>query len=233
VERSGLHPTRSPATTVRQLDAQPARAADAEASRLCREPLDRARMDRADTVARRLAAHARNRLMRRTCGVGVRDVAARMPRGRFDPSARVAIDKPPVDLWLQVALTKLLGFGAFARLLPAALGGTLAVVALYDLLRTLISRRAGLVGARPGGAADRGHLLAQRQAVDPCPRDRRQPRRRTTARRRRVRARTGRRDLDSSRKQLRDRHVRTVSLSGTHRLLRCTSSARRSDSRRP
>lgn len=45
---------------------------------------------------------------------------ARILVGAFDPSARVAIDKLPVDLWLQVALTKLLGFGAFALLLPAA-----------------------------------------------------------------------------------------------------------------
>jgi 4-amino-4-deoxy-L-arabinose transferase-like glycosyltransferase len=67
--------------------------------------------------------------------------------GAFDPSARVAIDKPPFDLWLQVAATKLFGFGPFALLLPAALGGTLAVAALYDLVRTLISRRAGLAAA--------------------------------------------------------------------------------------
>ena len=30
--------------------------------------------------------------------------------GAFEPGARVAIDKPPVDLWLQVASTKLFGF---------------------------------------------------------------------------------------------------------------------------
>src|SRR5439155_23846870 len=40
--------------------------------------------------------------------------------GAFDPGTRMAIDKPPVDLWLQVAATKLLGFNAFALLLPAA-----------------------------------------------------------------------------------------------------------------
>jgi 4-amino-4-deoxy-L-arabinose transferase-like glycosyltransferase len=67
--------------------------------------------------------------------------------GALDPSARVAIDKPPLDLWLQVATTRLFGFGAFALLLPAAVGGTLAVVALYDLLRTLAGPRAALAGA--------------------------------------------------------------------------------------
>ena len=67
--------------------------------------------------------------------------------GAFDPSARVAIDKPPLDLWLQVAATKVLGFDTVALLLPAALGGTLAVVALYDLLHTLAGPRAALAGA--------------------------------------------------------------------------------------
>src|SRR4051812_13347515 len=30
--------------------------------------------------------------------------------GAFEPGRRVAIDKPPVDLWLQVASTRALGF---------------------------------------------------------------------------------------------------------------------------
>jgi 4-amino-4-deoxy-L-arabinose transferase-like glycosyltransferase len=67
--------------------------------------------------------------------------------GAFDPSARLAIDKPPVDLWLQVLSTRLFGFTPFALLLPVALGGTLAVFALYDLLRTLLGTRVALAGA--------------------------------------------------------------------------------------
>ena len=67
--------------------------------------------------------------------------------GAYDPSAQMAIDKSPLDLWLQVASTRLLGFTPFALLLPAALAGTLAVVALYDLLRTLVDSRAALAGA--------------------------------------------------------------------------------------
>jgi 4-amino-4-deoxy-L-arabinose transferase-like glycosyltransferase len=67
--------------------------------------------------------------------------------GAFEPSAGLAIDKPPLDLWLQVASTKLIGFSSFALLAPAALGGTLTVVALYDLLRTLAGRRVALAGA--------------------------------------------------------------------------------------
>ena len=67
--------------------------------------------------------------------------------GAFDPSAGLAIDKPPFDLWLQVASTKVFGFGPSALLLPAALGGTLTVVALFDLLRTLFGGRVAIVGA--------------------------------------------------------------------------------------
>jgi len=67
--------------------------------------------------------------------------------GAFEPGARVAIDKPPVDLWLQVASTRLLGFTTTALMLPAAIAGTLAVAALYDLGRVLFGRRAGLAAA--------------------------------------------------------------------------------------
>ena len=40
--------------------------------------------------------------------------------GAFEPGASVATDKPPLDLWLQVASTKLLGFTPFALHLPQA-----------------------------------------------------------------------------------------------------------------
>ena len=67
--------------------------------------------------------------------------------GAFNPNASVAIDKPPVDLWLQVASTKLFGFTPFALLLPEALASTLAVVLLYDLVRRGFGRTAGLAAA--------------------------------------------------------------------------------------
>ena len=67
--------------------------------------------------------------------------------GALDPSVRVAVDKPPVDLWLQVASTKILGFTTPALLLPEALAGTLMVALVYDLGRTLFGRTAGIVGA--------------------------------------------------------------------------------------
>jgi 4-amino-4-deoxy-L-arabinose transferase-like glycosyltransferase len=68
--------------------------------------------------------------------------------GAFNPNATVAIDKPPVDLWLQVASTKLFGFTHFALLLPEALASTVAVVLLYDLVRRGFGPVAGLARTR-------------------------------------------------------------------------------------
>jgi 4-amino-4-deoxy-L-arabinose transferase-like glycosyltransferase len=67
--------------------------------------------------------------------------------GALDPSGQVAIDKPPVDLWLQVASTKAFGFGAVGLLLPGVVCGVAAVALLYDLVGTLAGRRAALVAA--------------------------------------------------------------------------------------
>jgi 4-amino-4-deoxy-L-arabinose transferase-like glycosyltransferase len=67
--------------------------------------------------------------------------------GAFNPNATVAIDKPPLDLWLQVASTKLFGFTPLALHLPQALASAAAVLLLYDLVRRTIGRGAGLAAA--------------------------------------------------------------------------------------
>jgi 4-amino-4-deoxy-L-arabinose transferase-like glycosyltransferase len=67
--------------------------------------------------------------------------------GAFEPGAQVSVDKTPVDLWLQVASTKIFGFNSTAMRLPEALGGALAVPLLYDLVRRLFGRTAGLGAA--------------------------------------------------------------------------------------
>ena len=67
--------------------------------------------------------------------------------GAFDPSAATAIDKPPVDLWLQVIAVKLFGFNSVVLKLPEAIAGTLAVPLLYDLVRRIAGRLAGLCSA--------------------------------------------------------------------------------------
>jgi 4-amino-4-deoxy-L-arabinose transferase-like glycosyltransferase len=67
--------------------------------------------------------------------------------GAFDPGAILAVDKPPIDLWLQVASTKLFGWNAVAIRLPEVIGGTLAVPLLYDALRRVAGRPAALGSA--------------------------------------------------------------------------------------
>ena len=47
--------------------------------------------------------------------------------GAYEPGGSLAVDKPPLDLWLQVLSTQLFGFGSVALKLPPALAGTLAV----------------------------------------------------------------------------------------------------------
>ena len=55
--------------------------------------------------------------------------------GALEPSGTVSIDKPPVDLWLQVAATRMLGFGLVGLHLPEALGGIAACGLLFGVLR--------------------------------------------------------------------------------------------------
>src|SRR4051794_34978145 len=64
--------------------------------------------------------------------------------GAFDPSRRVAIDKPPLALWLQVATTRLFGFGHLGLLLPEALAGVAFVAVAMWLARSLAGRGAGI-----------------------------------------------------------------------------------------
>jgi 4-amino-4-deoxy-L-arabinose transferase-like glycosyltransferase len=67
--------------------------------------------------------------------------------GALEPSGSLAIDKPPVDLWLQVISTKLLGFTRAALALPEALSGTAAVALLYAAVTRAFGRLAGALAA--------------------------------------------------------------------------------------
>jgi 4-amino-4-deoxy-L-arabinose transferase-like glycosyltransferase len=67
--------------------------------------------------------------------------------GAFEPGGSVSIDKPPVDLWLQVASVKLVGFSATSLKLPEALAGTVSVPLLFLAVRRMWSTRAGLAAA--------------------------------------------------------------------------------------
>lgn len=67
--------------------------------------------------------------------------------GAFDPSGATSIDKPPVDLWLQVASVKLLGFSTTTVKLPEALAGIVSVPLLFAAVRRMWNTAAGLAAA--------------------------------------------------------------------------------------
>jgi 4-amino-4-deoxy-L-arabinose transferase-like glycosyltransferase len=67
--------------------------------------------------------------------------------GAFEPGGSVSIDKPPVDLWLQVASVKLLGFSATALKLPEALAGVASVPLLFAAVRRMWSTPAAFAAA--------------------------------------------------------------------------------------
>ena len=67
--------------------------------------------------------------------------------GAYEPGGTLAIDKPPLDMWLQVISTQLFGFGSVSLKLPEALCGTLAVGVLYDAVRRVLGPLAALGSA--------------------------------------------------------------------------------------
>ncbi len=67
--------------------------------------------------------------------------------GAYEPGGSLAVDKPPLDLWLQVLSTQILGFGSVALKLPPALAGTAAVAVLFDAVRRVLGTFAGLGAA--------------------------------------------------------------------------------------
>ncbi|MFZ2112300.1 MAG: glycosyltransferase family 39 protein [Solirubrobacteraceae bacterium] len=67
--------------------------------------------------------------------------------GALEPSGTVSIDKPPVDLWLQVASTGMLGFGRLGLHIPEVLGGITACGLLFGALRRPFGFVAALAAA--------------------------------------------------------------------------------------
>jgi 4-amino-4-deoxy-L-arabinose transferase-like glycosyltransferase len=67
--------------------------------------------------------------------------------GAVEPAGQVGIDKTPVDLWLQVAAVKLFGFSGVVVRLPEVIAAIAAIPLLYDLVRRLFGRTAGLGAA--------------------------------------------------------------------------------------
>jgi 4-amino-4-deoxy-L-arabinose transferase-like glycosyltransferase len=67
--------------------------------------------------------------------------------GVFEPGGSVSIDKPPVDLWLQVVSVKLFGFTSTTLKLPEVLAGIASVPLLFEIVRRIWSAAAGLAAA--------------------------------------------------------------------------------------
>jgi 4-amino-4-deoxy-L-arabinose transferase-like glycosyltransferase len=86
--------------------------------------------------------------------------------GALDPSGGVSVDKPPVDLWFQVASVKLFGFTPTALKLPQALAGTVAVPLLFDLVRRGLGRAGGLAAAAALAVLPVAVLTARSDTMD-------------------------------------------------------------------
>jgi 4-amino-4-deoxy-L-arabinose transferase-like glycosyltransferase len=67
--------------------------------------------------------------------------------GAYEPGGSLSIDKPPIDLWFQVASVKLFGFSSTTLKLPEAFAGILAVPILFAAVRRMWSPAAGLAAA--------------------------------------------------------------------------------------
>jgi 4-amino-4-deoxy-L-arabinose transferase-like glycosyltransferase len=65
----------------------------------------------------------------------------------FDPGGLVAVDKPPLGLWVEAASAKLFGFSPLSILLPEAIMGVLAVAALYYIVARRFGWIAGIASA--------------------------------------------------------------------------------------
>src|SRR5436305_8027107 len=84
----------------------------------------------------------------------------------YEPGGSVAIDKPPLDLWLQVVSTKLFGLRPTGLLLPEALAGTVAVPLLYDLVRRPFGVLAGLTAGLAAAVMPVSVLTARSDTMD-------------------------------------------------------------------
>lgn len=86
--------------------------------------------------------------------------------GAYEPGGTLAIDKPPLDLWLQVLTTQLFGFGSFTLKLPSALAGTAAATVLYDAVRRVLGASAGVAAALALATLPIALLTARSDTVD-------------------------------------------------------------------
>lgn len=65
----------------------------------------------------------------------------------YDPAGFVSIDKPPLGLWLQAISAKVFGVSGFSVLLPEILGGVIAVLLVYMILKKAVNWKIAALGA--------------------------------------------------------------------------------------
>jgi 4-amino-4-deoxy-L-arabinose transferase-like glycosyltransferase len=85
----------------------------------------------------------------------------------FDPGGLMAIDKPPVALWVQVASAKLFGFSPMSLLVPEAVIGVLTVVAVYLVVSRRFGPAAGVVSAVVLAVFPSFVAVSRQNGVDP------------------------------------------------------------------
>jgi 4-amino-4-deoxy-L-arabinose transferase-like glycosyltransferase len=85
----------------------------------------------------------------------------------FDPGGLIAIDKPPLGLWLQALSAKLFGLAPLSLLLPEAIIGVLTVALLYLLLVRRFGAFAALAGALALAVFPSFVAVSRDNALDP------------------------------------------------------------------
>ncbi len=101
-------------------------------------------------LAMRLSGLARNGFGNEYYSAGVFSMTRSLHNfafNAFDPAGILAIDKPPVALWVQAAVARLFGFAPMSVLLPQVAEGMLAIVLLWYIVRRRHGAVAGLLAA--------------------------------------------------------------------------------------
>lgn len=65
----------------------------------------------------------------------------------FDPTGMLAIDKPPLGLWIQAIFVMILGFKGWVMILPQAISSTLCCILIYILMRKNFNYKTSLLSS--------------------------------------------------------------------------------------
>ncbi len=86
--------------------------------------------------------------------------------GALEPGGTVSLDKPPLDLWPAVLMTKVFGFSALTARLPQALAGSATCGFLFLALRRAFGARAALLAAAAYALAPIAVITARSDTTD-------------------------------------------------------------------